>query len=359
MKISELTLHNFKCFEGQHSLEKLDTVVSDNQPIILFGGLNGTGKTTLFESILLCLYGRKNTTLWPSKGAKRESYDSYILSVTNNNAKSKKPYGTELWIQVNFSEVDIGGMKQSFTIKRRWVVASYKNKVEEVDLEIMQNGQAPSFAPDEYEYFIQSELIPQNIAKFFLFDGEKIQDFIKDEDDEFEESFEAVLGISLYKQLKDDLINTRSRIVTNYNQDKNIELELHQTQGELIRLERDIHDNKESKGQAQSEIYAIQDDITKIDAQTKRLTSLDAHTQQEYENQKEALSIQKGVLEEKIFQLTSNIPFVMLSGLGQKLKKQLEKEQNFIDSQAAYQETQKKISTIVENLFRGKKPTPP
>lgn len=361
MKIAGVTLHNLKCFEGTHSVTGLAECVTTRKPIILFGGLNGAGKTTLFEALLLCLYGQANTTLWPTKGAKRENYLSYILSVTNSNAKTKKNYYTELWIQLDIDDVDIGGTQQSISIKRSWAIEAYKDKVEEKGLEIIQNGEPiPYFSEEEYENFIRNELIPQEISQFFLFDGEKIQDFVRDEDREFAESFEAVLGISLYKQLYDDLAVTRSRIVSKYNQNKNVKIELNKIEGEILDLETKIQDNEEKIEELQAQIDNIDEKVAEIEAYTKRVTSLDVHTKEEYETEKERLIKRKAVLEEKIFQTTQDeLPFVMIASLGEKLKQQLAEEQELNQAQAAQKAAETKIEWIVSQLFQGKESEPP
>ena len=60
MLIQKIKISNFKTYL---SLD-LDLTVDDDRPIILIGGSNGGGKTTLFEAISGALYGLKieNTT---------------------------------------------------------------------------------------------------------------------------------------------------------------------------------------------------------------------------------------------------------------------------------------------------------
>ena len=57
MVISAIHLQNFKSFFGETKIEGLDNQISDNQNIVLFGGINGAGKTTFLEAIFLCFYG--------------------------------------------------------------------------------------------------------------------------------------------------------------------------------------------------------------------------------------------------------------------------------------------------------------
>ena len=55
-----LTLENFGLYQGRHSLNlQPETTAQGHRPIILIGGLNGGGKTTLMDAIRLALYGSR------------------------------------------------------------------------------------------------------------------------------------------------------------------------------------------------------------------------------------------------------------------------------------------------------------
>ena len=55
MIIKKLVLRNFRVFQGIHEIELYP---NNNKPIILFGGLNGSGKTSILTAIQLALYGK-------------------------------------------------------------------------------------------------------------------------------------------------------------------------------------------------------------------------------------------------------------------------------------------------------------
>ena len=52
MYIRRLELFNFGVYAGKNEF-----VFTGNKPVVLIGGMNGHGKTTFLEAILLSLYG--------------------------------------------------------------------------------------------------------------------------------------------------------------------------------------------------------------------------------------------------------------------------------------------------------------
>ena len=52
MIIKKLVLHNFGVYASTNVFE-----FKGNKPIVLIGGMNGRGKTTFLEAVLLALYG--------------------------------------------------------------------------------------------------------------------------------------------------------------------------------------------------------------------------------------------------------------------------------------------------------------
>ena len=54
MKITKLKLNNFSSYEGTNIF---DFATSKNKTIVLIGGQNGAGKTSIFDAIKIALYG--------------------------------------------------------------------------------------------------------------------------------------------------------------------------------------------------------------------------------------------------------------------------------------------------------------
>jgi DNA sulfur modification protein DndD len=59
MIFTELILQNFGPYSGKTTINLQPDSEENNRPIILFGGMNGGGKTTLMDAIRLALYGQR------------------------------------------------------------------------------------------------------------------------------------------------------------------------------------------------------------------------------------------------------------------------------------------------------------
>ena len=78
MKIDRIILKNIGPYEG---LVEFDTQISNDKNIVIIGGKNSAGKTTLFTAMKTCLYG------YSGMGYKTYSnrYISSIKKLINNN----------------------------------------------------------------------------------------------------------------------------------------------------------------------------------------------------------------------------------------------------------------------------------
>lgn len=75
MIITRLTLNNFGVYAGFNTFE-----FSGAKPVVLIGGMNGRGKTTFLEAILLALYGSNSFAYNESK---YRTYGQYLKAYVN------------------------------------------------------------------------------------------------------------------------------------------------------------------------------------------------------------------------------------------------------------------------------------
>ena len=60
MILEQLTVRNFCLYRGEQVFDLTPvTAGGRHRPIVLFGGINGGGKTTLLDAIQLALYGSR------------------------------------------------------------------------------------------------------------------------------------------------------------------------------------------------------------------------------------------------------------------------------------------------------------
>ena len=194
MIINRLTVHNFGVYAGTNIFE-----FTHERPIVLIGGMNGRGKTTFLEAILLTLYGSNSIAY---KESKYNSYNQYLRSYVNKNYLSQSSY-LELEFVLNESSND------TYMIKREWNALSRTTKE---TVSVKQNGIYSEFLTKNWAMFVEN-ILPSALASFYFFDGEKIAELaVAKTDDQMKKSIRSMLGITVLDVLKNDLNRSIRRI---------------------------------------------------------------------------------------------------------------------------------------------------
>lgn len=164
MKINKIELYNFGSYEGQNIFDL--TSDSPEKRIVIIGGKNGTGKTTLFTAIQVCLYGHA------SFGYKTAGkiYLKEIYNLINNRARLDESKSAH--IKITFSEDRIDTDQYQINRSWRWD-ANYVSET----LVVEKNGAVldEERTIDFQNYLLH--LIPPDLLKLYFFDGEKIAGF--------------------------------------------------------------------------------------------------------------------------------------------------------------------------------------
>ena len=186
MYFSSIELYNYGIYKGYHKLQLHDQI--DKKNITLVGGMNGRGKTTLLDSVFLCLYGRKSAEFITGK---RTAYNKLLRDRINKSAKDKHTY---VCLTMQIDDED----QTSIRITRSW--AQHNQKLETA-LIVEKNGIQDKYLSDNWEYYVE-ELIPFGIARFFFFDNEKISQIADDDAfDSIKDSIKSVLGVTTVESL--------------------------------------------------------------------------------------------------------------------------------------------------------------
>ena len=193
MLIQRIKISNYKTYL---SLD-LDLTVDDDRPIILIGGANGGGKTTLFEAISGALYGLKI-----------ENKEHFMELLNQGALNTAKP---EISLQITFVG-KVLGQQQKYILKRVYQLNPQGKPLESVSLNMNGNMYvygtmtAPKDrvkAEQEINKIIKANL-PQERSQHFLFDAMQSSELLKKNvfAQTIRDNFENVLGFKKYLQLK-------------------------------------------------------------------------------------------------------------------------------------------------------------
>ena len=195
MKIKKIHVENYKTYK----LLDLDLEVTDDRPIILIGGGNGCGKTTLFDAIYHALYGLK------IKDA-RQFEELFNAGVKNESGLLNK----HIILEVTFSGMVLS-QEQQYKLKRAYMLAD--NKVlESVTLNMGGNQfnygsgtpQAQKSQSEEIVNKIIAANLPAELSNYFLFDAMKTSELVKEEQINklIMKNINSVMGFNKYAQLR-------------------------------------------------------------------------------------------------------------------------------------------------------------
>lgn len=187
MIIKRLTLNDFGVYAGQNSFE-----FTSDKPIVLVGGMNGRGKTTFLEAILLALYGSNSIAY---KESNYSTYGKYLRSYIN-----KSSWSQQASVELEFVMRESTG--REYVINREW--DSLSRRTAET-ITVKENGQYSEFLTKNWAMFIEN-ILPSALSSFYFFDGEKIAELAVDDTNvQMKESIRSMLGISVLDVLKNDL----------------------------------------------------------------------------------------------------------------------------------------------------------
>lgn len=159
MLLKKITLTNFGIYKGEHTIE-LQT--SAKKPVILFGAYNGSGKTTILDSLQLVLYGKAAQT--SNRG--KIPYEDYLRSLINRDVNPKQGAG----ISLIFTSKRNGKIEE-IEVMRSWYQTGLSIKE---NCEVKRDGIFDTVTSERWHEFVE-EFMPAEIAELFFFDGEKIE----------------------------------------------------------------------------------------------------------------------------------------------------------------------------------------
>lgn len=194
MIIKKLKLHNFGVYAGDNIF-----LFEGKKPIVLIGGMNGRGKTTFLEAVLLALYGSNSFAYSESK---QKSYQQYLRSFVNRGTEDKT-CSVELEFEIN------NGINEKYNVKREWDANAKRTKEQ---ITVFKDGSYNEFLTNNWPMFVEN-ILPSVLSSFFFFDGEKIAELAVDSTNvQLKNSIRSMLGISILDVLGNDIMRNLKKV---------------------------------------------------------------------------------------------------------------------------------------------------
>lgn len=191
MILDRIILENFGAYGGRQ--EALLTP-EPGKPVILFGGMNGGGKTTFLDALQLGLYGRKART--SNRGNK--AYSDYLAQCIHRGSDPEEGAS----ITISFHRISEGKLTQ-YEVQRSW-----KNggKGVKESLLVLCDGLPDEILTEHWEEHQEAHL-PSSIAHLFFFDGEQIAELANGTNAAkiIGTAIHTLLGLDLVDRLEGDL----------------------------------------------------------------------------------------------------------------------------------------------------------
>lgn len=194
MIFRELILQNFGPYQGRQTLD-LSLPPSENSPaIVLFGGMNGGGKTTLLDAMRLALYGQRSQC----STRRNLSYGDFLTQCVNHHAHEN----TQTAIELAFEHV-LDHRIKTIRVQRSW---HRSPKGGRDVLEVLVDDWHDEALTKTWNEWIES-LLPLGLSSLFLFDGEQIKELAEQTapTPSVVEAMRSLLGLELADRLSIDL----------------------------------------------------------------------------------------------------------------------------------------------------------
>ena len=324
MRIDELVLDNVGPYRGRQSCNLRPD--SPDRPIVLFGGLNGAGKTTVLESIQLALYGKLSDPVRRSGLA----YDEYLRRAANRSAPTSEGSSVELTFTVHES-----GKPKTYRVRRNWELtpSAAKQAKEVLDVWVDDEPDNPlcGMWPEHVAQFL-----PPRLAPLFFFDGERIEQLADPEQsaDAFRTAVGALLGADLVDQLHADLdvLLRRRRVEAASEEDDRVPVA-----GAALDEADDARKIAlQSLGEARAGLDRAEEMLRRADRRYSEQGGQAADRRRENESQKAALVAERRAVEQEMRGLAGGpLPLALLTPLIDRTTQSLEKAGRRADQKIA------------------------
>ncbi len=212
VRLERIRLFNWKAFE------RADIVIPEagpDRPVVVIGGSNGYGKSSILEAFVLGLFGRRAISdvgfLTQAGGGRGEQRRAYRNALECNLHRSKKARDDG----VCSVTLDFATPEGPVSVERKWYFEEDGRLIEDEEELLLRVGDdrrllatpAGLAAADWYEEEIDRRVMPSGLAPFFVFDGEQVERWAERQlTDQVRSAVARMLGIESLRELVGDLL---------------------------------------------------------------------------------------------------------------------------------------------------------
>jgi DNA sulfur modification protein DndD len=325
MLLEELTLNNFCLYRGQQTFALAPGKKNGRaRLIVLCGGINGGGKTTLLDAIQLALYGNR------ARCSKRASlpYDDFLRECIHRSAEPSE--GASIALSFRYAAE---GEEHLYDMRRAWQVK--EGRVRET-LHVSRDGEYDRWLSDNWQQLVE-ELIPLGISQLFFFDAEKIRFLADDEtgNQTLGTAIKSLLGLDLAERLIADATVLEGRLAKRMVADED--------RAEVDELERQIAEAETELMRLTTDRASLENDVQRAANEARmaeeRFANVGGEHWQEHESRKarkHVLKTRQDELEAELVDLAAGeLPLALVPDLRERVVEQDVRERQATESLVA------------------------
>ncbi|WP_045222083.1 DNA sulfur modification protein DndD [Desulfonatronum thioautotrophicum] len=336
MILDAIILENFGVYRGRQ--EAILTPEPD-KPIILFCGMNGGGKTTLFDALQLALYGPKARL--SNRG--RRTYKEYLRESIHRGVDP----GEGASVTLRFRRY-IEGQARQYEIYRAWREGG---KGIEENMHVFCDGLPDPILTEHWSETMENYL-PSSLAHLFFFDGEQIRELAEggNATQILGTAVHSLLGLDLVDRLEMDLKALERRTGKVYGDPETVQ-RIEQVQAELKFIDQEQEKLALEEGRLVNEAGRL----GKALKECQELYAAEGgdifERRKELEDERASMIAQKDEIERQLRELLAGpLPLLLVEDLLAEVEEQAQRENEIRRSRMVLEELQQRDRKVLMEL---------
>ena len=259
MILNKVKIRNYR----QYRNVDIDFAKDDNKNFTIIKGNNGTGKTTLLNSLSWCLYGSEI----------HDYGDDAAMSICNNKTANLALVGDEIEVSVELEFIDDGNLLAFHRVQGYDKTKDGLRRQPSLDKFEIKTQDGNDIGISTNVYYTLERKIPREIEDYFFFDGARLSEYFQATKNK--QIRNAVYSLSQLNLIENTTTNLEKVKSTYINKQRNISPKIGGANEKINEYNKFIRKSEESLNQAEKDIEEIRKEIDDIDEELINRKSLD------------------------------------------------------------------------------------